>query len=80
MKKTTKAQETKVYTMMTIGYKGATPQPAFTFEAVSEVEANKKASGWARYQGYTMNEDVTVREAKDSELKWEKNNGYVSRY
>ncbi len=68
-----------VYVMMTIGYKGAAPQPVFSFEACSAEDAKKKAQGWARYQGYAVT-DVVTREATGVELSWDKNNEYVREY
>lgn len=77
MKRNSKNTPVKTYTMMTIGYPGATPQPSFTFTAKDEKDADNKAYGWRRYQGFTS-ADATFREAQGEELNWPLRNEYVS--
>ena len=77
MNRNKKNAATKVYTMMTIGYEGATPQPAWTFTAKDDKDASDKAYRWRRYQGFT-DKDATYREAQGEELNWETKDSYVS--
>ena len=41
----------------------------FIFEAKDQKDANKKASGWARYHGMGRS-DVMTRESEGRELNW----------
>lgn len=61
MKRNSKNTPVKTYTMMTIGYPGATPQPSFTFTAKDEKDADNKAYGWRRYQGFVNTTNVDAK-------------------
>jgi hypothetical protein len=77
---------TTTFTLCVRGFEGATPTARFTFTAQNQEEANRKASKWARYQGFSFyldavnasRSDVVVREANGMELGWTPNNEYVS--
>ena len=77
MKRNSKNTSVKTYTMMNIGYEGATPQAAFTYTAKDDKEADEKAYKWRRYHGFTKN-DATYREAQGEELNWATHNEYIS--
>ena len=57
----------KVFTLFMRMYKGATPQPQFSFHAEDEKSASDKAKGWARYHSFQTS-DVSVEPAKGQEL------------
>jgi len=78
--------KTTTFAMCVRGYEGATPDARFTFTTSNQEDADKKASGWARYHGFSFytddvnsnRSDVVVREAKGNELNWTPNNEYVN--
>ena len=72
-----KADGGKLWTLCKIGYKGQTPQPAFTFNATDMADAVSKAKNWCRYHSMNYERDATVRESQGVELNWPPNNDWV---
>ena len=66
-----------VYALQVIGYQGAKPETRFTFTATSEHDAELKAIGWSRYQGFVYQDDVTFRAANETEKEWETHNEWM---